>query len=125
MQRKRIESQAMSFKNKINAYTCPAGHQTITVDRDEGMTTFMLGCKHPGCTLHAQSSFYRCPQDLTPEWEWYRPNEDELSRTDAMMVEHARAGGLFIRRIGPEAGGFPTGKQLTRMGGKWSPKSAA
>jgi len=33
------------MENKINVYTCPKGHKTVTIDTDEGTTPMMLMCR--------------------------------------------------------------------------------
>ena len=61
-----------SCKNKNNTYICGrCGHRTVTVNRNGGMTPFLIGCTGGECTGHATSSFYsdRC-QDRTPTHEW-------------------------------------------------------
>ncbi len=89
--------------DRINCYTCPHGHQTVTVDVDKGTTPFMLGCKEDSCSEMAQSSFYRPPVGVgPPEWEWYKPTSKEAKREDRKhpgMLDHAESGGLFLRRV--------------------------
>jgi hypothetical protein len=77
----------MSFQGKKNVYTCTQGHKTITVDLHEGVTPFMMICKADGCKETAQSCMYRCPQDLDPEYEWFRPTADEAKQ----IIEQAVA----------------------------------
>lgn len=97
----------MSYRGKINIYTCPAGHTTVTIDIDEGVTPMMIRCtkkaedgKH-NCTEFARSAWYHCNQALTPEYVWYKPaflnglNKDEK--------EHVTKGGLLLRKIEPYA----------------------
>lgn len=66
-------------ENKVNTYTCTAGHVTVTIDTDEGVTPMMIRCKQlhdngkHNCTEFARSSFYKCDQNLTPEYEWFKP----------------------------------------------------
>lgn len=93
----------MSFKDKINVYTCPVGHQTITIDRDQGTTPFMMGCKHEGCKQMAQSCMYNnAVQSLTPEYEWYKPLD--IKKVPKHFVEHVNMGGLLIRNIATKIG---------------------
>lgn len=96
----------MSYKGKINVYTCPAGHTTVTIDTDEGVTPMMLRCtkkadeKH-NCTEFARSAWYRCDQALAPEYEWYKPaTMNGLNRDEK---EHVVKGGLLLRKIQPDA----------------------
>lgn len=88
----------MSFKGKINVYVCPNGHQTITIDIDEGTTPFMMGCRHEDCKQMARSSMYNdAVQSLTPEWEWYKPKN--IKRVPKNFRDHVSMGGLLIRNI--------------------------
>ena len=109
-------------KPRINVYTCKAGHQTITIDKDHGVTPMMLDCRHPGCKESGMSSFYRVPEGLTPQWEWYMPTDEELELEIMQLQlkmpddgtrhyqrwlegsresfkEHRDKGGLFLRKI--------------------------
>lgn len=85
----------MSYKGKINVYKCQSGHETVTIDKDEGTTPFMIACKT--CSELSRSSFYQVPQTLTPVYEWYKPeSESKLSPGEA---QHVRMGGLLLRKI--------------------------
>jgi predicted RNA-binding Zn-ribbon protein involved in translation (DUF1610 family) len=96
------------FQPKENVYVCPkCGQFTVTVDIDEGTTPFMLRCRASGfegdCNGMAVSQLYpqgpRPANIPEPAWEWYKPSEKELRKChDTGMREHARLGGLFIRR---------------------------
>jgi hypothetical protein len=90
-----------------NVYTCPdCGGYTVTIDVDDGVTPFLLGCRASGragdCKGMAQSAFYpKGPRPFhfpPPAWEWYRPTEEEFSRLNPGMKDHVRNGGLDIRR---------------------------
>lgn len=89
--------------SKINTYTCAAGHQTVTVDLVEGVTPMMLTCKQRhsdgkhDCTEMAMSAWYRCDQSLTPEYEWYKP--ENLKKLRPSEREHVKQGGLMLRKI--------------------------
>lgn len=91
------------MKGKINTYTCPKGHVTVTIDRDEGTTPMMLRCRQKDgdgkhdCTEMASSAWYRCNQLLEPEYEWFKP--DSLKGYSGAMKEHLKMGGLEIRKI--------------------------
>lgn len=96
----------MSYKGKINTYTCPNGHVTVTIDTDDGVTPMMIRCrqrdvdgKH-NCTEFSRSAWYRCDQSLTPEYEWYKPTS--LKGYNAEMRNHLEMGGLEIRKIKKE-----------------------
>lgn len=92
-----------------NIYTCrTCGGKTITVDVDDGVTPFMLGCRASGnegdCKGMAESSFYRVPTD-TPDaaWEWFKPTGSEYRKLSREMREHVDKGGLDLRKIRPAA----------------------
>ena len=89
------------MRNKINTYTCPNGHVTVTISLDEGVTPFMLRCKQKlnakhDCTDFAKSAFYQCDQSLTPEYEWYKPID--IKKVSKDLREHVRNGGLILRK---------------------------
>lgn len=92
----------MSFKGKKNVYICPKGHKTVTVDADEGVTPFMLRCRQKdddgkhNCTEMGRSSMYQVDQNLTAEYEWYKP--DNLKGLNDAEKEHVRRGGLMLRK---------------------------
>lgn len=99
-------------KDRENVYVCEkCGRYTVTVDVDEGVTPFLLGCRAAGsegvCKGLAQSQFYpkgpRPPHIPAPAWEWYKPDAAELERSTPDMREHAEKGGLFLRKRGEEA----------------------
>lgn len=87
------------MKGKKNAYICQTcGKYTITIDRENGTTPFMIGCQAtPGCFGIAQSSFYRVANDKTPTHEWYKPQLSTL--TDPWERDHVSKGGLLLREI--------------------------
>ena len=96
-------------KNRINAYVCDGGRARvlpglpqpgcgyfiITIDRDFGVTPFMVGCGN--CGGMAYSKMYRVAVDIAPTHEWYRPNS--LDGIDEGTHEHIRGGGLLLRPI--------------------------
>jgi hypothetical protein len=87
---------------KVNVYTCPkCGREMVTVDRDEGVTPFMLRCRVTlDCDGMAESCLYRPPPDHGPPmFEWYKPTEKQLKKAEPSMRHHAEQGGLFIRGI--------------------------
>ncbi len=101
-------------KGAENVYTCRVCHgYTVTVDRDEGVTPFLLDCRASGkwgdCSGQAESAFYpKGPRPLhipAPAWEWYKPEADEYKWLSGAIKEHVDQGGLLIRKIG--GGGEP------------------
>lgn len=100
----------METEPRINVYVCQVcGGHTVTVDVDEGVTPFMIGCRRQQgprrqCKGIAQSSFYqRVPLHIgEPQWEWYRPTDEQLKNIysgDSLeqMREHVAKGGLDLR----------------------------
>lgn len=83
-------------KNRVNCYTCPLGHNTVTIDIDEGVTPMFLRCKTEGCKEQSTSSMYsNRVQGMTPKWEWWKPNDaerkqiiDEFIATIPKNVDH-------------------------------------
>ena len=98
--------QVNDMKGEINVYVCQKCHgHTVTIDRDDGTTPFLLGCRADGtthgCKGMAKSTFYRASfSHQKPIWEWYKPGQEELHKTrDVNMLRHYALGGLNIRRI--------------------------
>ncbi len=85
------------MQNKINTYTCPAGHIMVTRDVDEGVTPMMKAC--PTCGQPAHSGFYNVDHSLIPTHEWYKPAHPERY-TNPGMRQHCESGGLAFRAIG-------------------------
>lgn len=89
---------------RINAYTCEAcGGVTVTVDRDRGVTPFIIVCRaRPDCDWRATSAFYRPPDGVgEPTHEWYRPSEPETAALGESTQRHVAQGGLLLRPIDP------------------------
>jgi hypothetical protein len=88
----------MSFQGKKNIYKCEAAHITVTIDRDEGVTPFMIKC--PECGEYARSKMYhpQC-QFFDPKYEWYSPDTAERETLPASSLEHVERGGLLIRPL--------------------------
>lgn len=88
------------FRGKKNIYVCQAcfGH-IVTVDRDAGVTPFMIRCEAtPGCAGYMQSSMYRVfRQEIRATFEWYRPTVVQVL-TDGER-EHVGNGGLLLRKV--------------------------
>lgn len=84
-------------RNKIDVYTCQAHHDNVTLKEIEGVTPFMIGCKHKDCNELANSSNFVCNQNLKPTHEWYKPTDtSELNRFENI---HVKNGGLLLRKI--------------------------
>jgi hypothetical protein len=91
----------VSNVGKVNVYTCATcGGETVTIDVDDGVTPFMLGCRaKDGCRGMAQSSFYRPHAGRgEPAWEWYRPTPKAIRKMSPGMQKHVVMGGLDIRK---------------------------
>lgn len=101
-----------------NVYKCPKGHYTFTIDRDFGVTPFVIKCEHRAylasqtkkgaytdCKEHAESYCYRTPDSefagIEPVLEFYRPSYDYyLTIKSESLRQHLEQGGLALRRIG-------------------------
>ena len=87
--------------NRLNIYTCSkCGEKTITIDRDNGVTSFQIPC--PKCNETAVSHFYKnIPKDAKPTWEWYRPTEEQCKglRKQEALLDHIFNGGLVLRKM--------------------------
>lgn len=111
----------------LNIYTCTnCLGQIVTIDRVDGTTPFMIGCRvHPDdakllsnedqltieqlrskidklkCRGEMYSSFYVVPNPPPkPTWEWYKPTGLEYKRLPKINREqHVDRGGLLLRRI--------------------------
>lgn len=105
-------SHAQSYKGKLNIYVCDECHgHIVTVDKDDGVTPFMIGCEAKGCKAVMKSSFYRVfDQSMAPTHEWYRPTEPEIATLQRGAADHVRQGGLMLRRCD----GAPMKHPLTR-----------
>lgn len=90
------------FQGKKNRYCCEVCKKSIiTVDRDEGVTPFMLPCmRTEGCKGPMTSRFYQV-EDVWPEpvYEWRKPTPKQYKRMSPAMREHIDMGGLEIYPI--------------------------
>lgn len=96
----------MEKAGERNAYRCDKCRgEIVTVNLVDGVTPFMVDCraKWPGtCEGMAKSSFYRIDQASPAGWGWYRPDETELARLEALhpgVRQHVEAGGLLLRKL--------------------------
>ena len=107
---------AAGFKDRKNIYVCQkCGGCTVTIDKDDGTTPFMIRCRAKdhhihgamlveGCKGTAYSVCYNLnavigSTYMEPEYEWYRPGNDELRKiTHAATLQHVSMGGLLLRR---------------------------
>lgn len=98
------------MQGRENVYTCQTcGGHTTTIDLDEGVTPFMIGCRaKKGCHGDAYSAFYpkgpRPAHIPAPSHEWYKPVGEELASMSEAMQEHVAKGGLNLRKIGETKG---------------------
>lgn len=84
---------------KRNAYTCQSCKKTIvTVDRDEGTTPFMIGCRADlPCGGYMESHFYRIDDvEGDPLFEWRKPTPAEYKKASRAMKDHFDTGGLDL-----------------------------
>jgi hypothetical protein len=99
------------FVQRENVYTCQTcGRRVTTIDREEGVTPFMIMCSRTGggdCTGDMHSAFYpkgpRPPHIEPPSYEWYKPVGAEYDAlSEIMKTEHVDRGGLILRKIGAD-----------------------
>lgn len=90
------------FARRLNRYTCQTcGGQTITVDREEGVTPFMIECRATkDCDGDMYSSFYRDVEGV-PTYEWRKPDPVEYAGMSPAMRDHIDRGGLNLYPISP------------------------
>jgi len=96
LDRTRFEDQ------RKNIYVCRKcrGH-IVTVDFDQGVTPFAIGCRAThGCKGMMESSMYRVfDQSIGASHEWYRPTAPELATMPLAVQKHVDQGGLILRRL--------------------------
>lgn len=116
-------SEAANLVGRMNVYTCRLCRgYTVTIDRDEGTTPFLIGCRASGregdCKGQAESAFYpqgpKPPHIPEPAWEWVTFSGD-IEKLPPMQREHARLGGLFLQKIG-SAEKLPEGYERDKHG---------
>lgn len=89
----------MSFKGVKNKYTCEGCKgEIVTIDRDAGVTPFMIDCRLCNAGW-AQSSCYRIPQNLSATYEWYAPEDKDTHQMTRATRDHVKNGGLLLRKI--------------------------
>lgn len=90
----------MTIDKRINIYTCSdfdCGYRIVTIDLEEGTTPFGVLCKKCKKRM-AYSAFYKVDQTLIPEYEWYKPNLEDIPETDLAIRDHVKKGGLLLRK---------------------------
>ena len=105
----RIPECSTERVGKLNIYTCPKAHRTITVDRDAGTTPAFISCPWPvergnpplvlECARRSASAWYRVPDIFVPSYEWYRPDDTQRRTLDKFQTDHVNRGGLLLRLI--------------------------
>jgi len=84
-------------KNLYWCYTCKK--VIVTVDKDEGVTPFLINCRATRkCPGLMRSFFYRCNQGLIAQFEWVKPGWLRRAFLSRPMKEHVRKGGLLLHR---------------------------
>lgn len=88
----------MSYKGRINQYTCQTcGGVITTIDTDEGTSAFTVPCEVESCEGRMYSSMYRVSQDLRPSHEWYKGKIKK--NMHPAMKSHIEMGGLLFRKL--------------------------
>lgn len=95
-------AERQGFQGKKNRYCCEVCKKSIiTIDRDEGVTPFMLPCmRTEGCSGPMTSRFY-VVEDVWPEpsYEWRKPTPKQYKKMSSAMKQHIDMGGLEIYPI--------------------------
>lgn len=71
----------MSTQNMVgkkNVYICANKHLTVTVDKDPGVTPWVIKCPEEGCGADAKSQMYPVGFDGPATYEWRLPTHEEL-----------------------------------------------
>lgn len=93
---------SVTREGKKNIYTCDTcfGH-IVTVDRDDGVTPFMINCRATiECVGTMRSSMYRVfDQSMRATFEWYKPSVLEIGALESGARGHVDKGGLLLRKI--------------------------
>lgn len=91
----------MNTTGRLNSYRCDTCEGLIvTIDRDEGVTPFMLRCRvTEKCGGSMTSSFYKLHAPGEPTWEWRKPTEAEIQRASTGLRGHYEQGGLLLAKI--------------------------
>ena len=90
-------SKGFDNQARKNAYECDeCSSYIVTVDREPGVTPFMVGCGN--CEGKAKSKFYRIAEWMEPTHEWFRP--ETLDGLSPWSIDHVKNGGLMLRQIG-------------------------
>ena len=93
----------VDLTNRLNTYTCAAGHVTTTKDIHAGTTPMVINC--PLClmaktpVLSAYSAMYRPTKVGKVSIEWYRPEWVEFEKLHPMLMRHVLDGGLLLRPV--------------------------
>lgn len=93
------EKMPVDRSGKVNCYTCKnCGHVVKTVDIDNGVTPFIIGCDECGENMY--SSFYKDNfPEIEPTYEWFRPSLEATKKMSPGMQDHILNGGLDKRKI--------------------------
>lgn len=109
----REEGKPRPFRGKLNIYCCDTcGHHIVTIDKDEGVTPFMITCRAiEPCPGKMTSSMYRVFDALIkPGYEWYSPDANERAAMPKPLFDHVQKGGLILR---PYTGNYVPRCKLT------------
>lgn len=94
-------SKLTGRSGQVNVYICEScAGSTVTIDRENGVTPFLIDCQIKGCNGVARSSFYAVPQELIPQYEWRKPTKTEYYQLPvSTRREHVDRGGLMMYPI--------------------------
>ena len=81
----------MEESGKVNVYKCrDCGNKMTTKNIDSGTTPFIIGCDAELCDGMAESSFYRVPQHLTPDYHWMKLDDEVIMERAKENAEEAK-----------------------------------
>lgn len=83
----------------IRLYTCPNGHQHITIISGEGISSSAFLCPAWGCGEWAKKGHFDGDPDLRPSFQWFNPSAEDREELDEATLRYVDRGGLLIQRI--------------------------
>src|ERR1035437_6050702 len=91
-----VETTRPVADGKYNVYDCEKGHPLLSLDIDEGVTSFMSACPdHPSASAAARMCRFLPVLSLFPgRMIWRRATQAEMAEADPALFDHYSKGGL-------------------------------